>query len=344
MSSSDNSKMLITIPVLRNIKEVTLAQANALTQARYDFTLVEKRALYFVISEVRRRFIDRTDGQRTLFNDLVVYISTSNLTGANMKLSEVYSSLRLLCEKKIWLMQDGAEIDFTFIAFFDHKQRGTLLEVVVSAKVLPFLVALASHFTTYSLTVAVTLNAKYSQRFYEFCSQYENNDSDPENSNSGYFFFTVTDLRRKLMIEDKYPKYGLMKKYVLDTAQRELKTMFDAGQCNLYFEYREEKAGKRINRLHFFVYSRNTKKHVVGSHNLMDQTYYIRLWLEGWLSAKTRPKNKEWVNMVISHINLRPTLITKLYLRLAKMKTEDLQANYAALARHIIEKDILTVK
>ena len=39
-------------------KPIMLAQANALTQARYDFNPIEKRCLYQIIREVRRLFID----------------------------------------------------------------------------------------------------------------------------------------------------------------------------------------------------------------------------------------------------------------------------------------------
>jgi len=35
--------------------EIKLAQANVLTQARYNFTVVEKRAVYYIIKEVRRQ-------------------------------------------------------------------------------------------------------------------------------------------------------------------------------------------------------------------------------------------------------------------------------------------------
>lgn len=37
-------------------KPIMLAQANALTQARYDFNPIEKRCLYQIIREVRRLF------------------------------------------------------------------------------------------------------------------------------------------------------------------------------------------------------------------------------------------------------------------------------------------------
>ena len=45
-------------------KPIMLAQANALTQARYDFNPIEKRCLYQIIREVRRLFIDSNTGQR----------------------------------------------------------------------------------------------------------------------------------------------------------------------------------------------------------------------------------------------------------------------------------------
>ena len=52
-----------------------LAQANALTQARYDFNPIEKRCLYQIIREVRRLFIDSNTGQRDLFNNMRVKLT-----------------------------------------------------------------------------------------------------------------------------------------------------------------------------------------------------------------------------------------------------------------------------
>jgi len=332
MSLSDISKQK---------KDIILAQANALTQARYDFTVVEKRAVYFIIQEVRKQFIDRTDGQKNLFDNLVVRINTENLTKAEMRLSEVYAGLSMLRKKSICLEDDTLILEVGFINYYKHTKREPHLEVEVSHVILPYLVELASHFTTYSLTVAITLTSKYSQRFYEYCSQFEHSDTDPTNKNSGYFFTTVQELRRKLMIETMYTKYALLKTKVLDVAKKELKTLYDKEQCNLYFEYKEEKIGRKVDKLHFFIFSRDSKKAVVDTHKLLDQVFYIRTWLESWLSAKKRPKNKEWIDKVISHINLHAELIPKLYKRLEKLKKDEPTKNHAAIARHIIEEDFL---
>ena len=52
--------------------EVKLYQSNVLTQARYELSVMEKRAVYLIIKEVRRKFILSEEGQRDLFNDLII--------------------------------------------------------------------------------------------------------------------------------------------------------------------------------------------------------------------------------------------------------------------------------
>ena len=327
--------------VLRLNRDITLAQANTLTQSRYDFTVVEKRAVYLIISEVRSQFIECEGGQKSLFNNLIVRMETQSLTKAEMELKEVYAALVRLRKKSIWIKDDDRILEIGFINYFEHKKRETYLEVEVSHKILPYLVELAAQFTCYSLTVALSLKGKYTQRFYEYCSQFEHSDPDPNNENSGYFFATVQDLRQKMMIEEMYPRYALFKKKILDAAQKELKELYDAGQCNLYFEYREEKYGRTVDKLHFFIYSKDMKKTVVGERNKIDQMYYIRTWLEEWLNAKKRPKNRKWIEEALMHIVTDRRKIGKLYNRLAKLRNEKPTTNHAAIARYIIEEDFL---
>jgi plasmid replication initiation protein len=325
----------------KNKKELVLAQANVLTQAKYNFSVIEKRAVYFIIKEVRRQFVDRTDGQRNLFDNLLVRMNTEELTKADMRLSEVYQALVSLRKKTLWLEDRERVLGVGYINYFEHKKREPFLEVEVSRMILPYLVELAEKYTAYSLTVAMSLKTKYTQRFYEYCSQYENSDKDPAHKHTGYFFSTPGDLRAKLMLEDKYPRYALLKKKVLDIAQQELKSLYDAGQCNLYFDYSEEKYGRSVHMLHFFIYSKNSEKTVVNINALSNQAYYIRSWLDMWFNTKNKPKNKLWVTNVISHITLNADLIPKLYNRLEKLQREKPNENHAALARHIIEEDFL---
>jgi len=48
-----------------------------------------------------------------------------------------------------------------------------------------------------------------------------------------------------------------------------------------------------------------------------------------------------WIDEVITHIQLHSEKISVLYKRLSKLQKEEPNINHAALARHIIEEDIL---
>ena len=100
--------------------EIKLAQANVLTQARYNFTVVEKRAIYYIIKEVRRQFIEVPGGQRDLFNDLVIKIKTADLQGPDIgtELREVYLSLKNLRRKSIWIEDQERVLEVGYINYF----------------------------------------------------------------------------------------------------------------------------------------------------------------------------------------------------------------------------------
>jgi len=323
------------------MKDVTVAQSNALTQSRHPLSVVEKRALYLIIREVRSQFIDRKDGQKNIFDNLIIRMNTEDLTKAELELKEVYKSLVELRKKTFFINNDECALGVGYINYFKHKKRDTAIEVEVSKEILPHLVELAEQFTTYNLVVALSLKTKYSQRFYELCSQFEHSDPDPNHKNSGYFFSTVDNLRWMMILEDKYPRYALIKTRVLDPAQKELKKLYDDDKCNLYFEYKEEKAGRSILKIHFFIYSKESKKQVVGVTDKLDQMHYIRTWLRSWLNAEKRPKNQKWIGEVISHLELNSDLIPKLYKRFVKLMKDEPHQNHAAIARHIIEEDFL---
>ena len=174
-------------------RDVLLAQSNILTQARYDFTKVEKRAVYFIIAEVRKQFVENKTGQKDLFNDLIINIKTESLQGSDTPLRNVYSSLKSLRRKSIWLENDERALEVGYINYFDHLKKTAHVEVQVSHKILPYLVELAEQFTTYSLTVAISLRTKYAQRFYEYCSQFKK---------ARFFYISIEYLRTQLMIED----------------------------------------------------------------------------------------------------------------------------------------------
>lgn len=311
--------------------DITLAQDNALTQAKYNYTMVEKRAVYFIIKEVRRRFVEQKDGQKDLFSDLVIKMNTEDLQASESTLRDVYLALKSLRKKSIWIEDENKVLEVGYINYFEHQKKESFLEVQVSNKILPYLVELAEQFTAYSLTVAISLKTKYAQRFYEYCSQF---------ASTGFFIVSTKDLREKMMLEKKYDRYATMKKKVIDSAQKELKEAYDAGQCDLYFDYSEVKAGRTTTHIKVSIHTRVPVSQILKPE---DQVYHIRVWLSNWLNASKRPKNKAWIDGVISFLHKDPNLIPKLFNRLQKLMKDEPNANHAALARHLIEEDFITL-
>lgn len=140
-------------------KPIMLAQANALTQARYDFNPIEKRCLYQIIREVRRLFIDSNTGQRDLFNNMRVKLTPDLLAECSDKsnIAKVYESLKRLRKRDVEIDNEDVWMNTGYVTMVKHDKRANIYEVEVSSEIMPYLVALAENFTSYDLTVAISL-------------------------------------------------------------------------------------------------------------------------------------------------------------------------------------------
>jgi uncharacterized protein YtpQ (UPF0354 family) len=141
-----------------------------------------------------------------------------------------------------------------------------------------------------------------------------------------------------MLLEKKYSRYAQIKMYVIDVAHKELKSLYEAGNCDLYFNYSEDKSGRTVNGLKIVIVSKERQAEPL---KIDDLVYYIRTWLTTWLSAASKPKNKAWIDKVIKHLQKNPDQLPKLYDRLVRMQERETAASYAAFSRYIIEEDYL---
>lgn len=127
---------------------------------------------------------------------------------------------------------------------------------------MPYLVQLASQYTEYSLLVAISLKGKHSQRFYELCSQYKNR---------GTFGKTVKQLKDMFMLENKYPQLYLFKQKVIEAARKEIKSFYDEGQCDLWFDYAQDGKGDNAH-FTFYVHTKEEEKRKAEQKTLQPGT------------------------------------------------------------------------
>lgn len=225
-----------------------MKQHNALTAARYDYSLWEKRIIYYLINQVRIG-IESGRINKTIFEHLLINLDVQGILRDDSKnyhmVKKAAKSLRL----KSFELETGEfgdeDYEWWECGFINSTKIGRgVLEVEVNKLVLPYLYELMNNFTTYSLVVAMSLKSLYSQRFYEFCSRFKD---------TGKWNVTVSDLRQMLMLENKYPRYLDFKNRILEVARKELGEMYDEGQCDVCFGYEEIKTKREVTHLHFWV-------------------------------------------------------------------------------------------
>lgn len=209
-------------------------QSNAITGARYDYTVTEKRLIYFALMEVEKRVKNGVSDD--FFNrELDLFLNESTL----IKYDENDNRFRDYRKAVVSLRKKDFSIDLPDDGWIEtgfinggRYIKGKGIEMSISKYVLPYLCELTKRFTILESTVLMTLQSKFSQRFYEFCCQWRS---------VGKFFFTPDKLREILCVK---LQTGDLKIKVLELAQAELMEMFNNGIADLYFTYTEERGGR----------------------------------------------------------------------------------------------------
>ncbi|CAM4105550.1 Plasmid replication initiation protein [Flavobacterium branchiophilum] len=315
------------------MKSDIIAQDNRLTTARYELSLVEKRVFYYIIKEVRKNY---SIGRRDLFDNLVLNIKISDLakdTNLNERETEVKKGLRSLRLREFeWdngLHEKDEDYEWLVCGFINYATiKKGVAEVEVSKKLMPFLVELSSQFTPYSLTVAMSLKSKWSQRMYELCQKWQGTDG---------FRMSIKDLRKSFVLEDAYKEYGSLKLKVLDVAKKELKKLYDVGQCDVYFEYSEEKNGRSVETLRFKLFRKNTLNVKTTNDMLLELIPVFR----ALYNTDKMPKNDVFIKDVLLQLQKYPSLIEPLNTRIREILATGVKDDTARYVRFILNEDIL---
>ncbi len=179
------------------------------------------------------------------------------------------------------------------------KKIKNMYYVTLAGELLPYFVQLSKSFTSYDMVVALTLKSSYSQRMYEYCSQYKNRTNST-------FFLSVDDMRYEMNLGVKYSNSNDFKRYILNTAQAELKQLFDVGQCDLYFDYKvKDVDGKRELSYTFQIY---TKKSIEQENNLrvelINNSAHFSRYIE-----ELYPRDKKFVKRVAAALPRHPQAV-----------------------------------
>lgn len=306
-------------------KEGLISQSNILTESRYDFDPIEKRCIYAIIQKVRKDYID---GESSLFNNMHVQLPTASLLQIvdEKHTKQAKEALKRLRKRDIEIEDaQGNWLVCGFINWAQYDATKKYWQVEVSSQIMPHLVELASKFTTYSLTVAISLKSKYSQRFYELCCQYR-----------GYKKFgkTIDQLRQMFMLEEKYPLLTDFKRKVIAIAQKELKEAYENGQCDVWFDYIQ--TGKGVDaHFEFFIH---TKENEVRQKELWENIRKQFNYIVAVLRSVSK-KDKKYIDRVIHSLELDPEKVRPIFDKVTKAQKDFKGAELGKILRWTLTTD-----
>lgn len=233
-------------------KEI-VRQSNYLTDARYSYTVNEKRVLYHVMVFIKNAMNEGLS--ESMFKEtLYMTIPEAQIKKLHPEPDHAVRDLRVAAKKlrarEVSYDTETGWVEAGMISSGEYV-KGKGLEVEISRKVAPFYLEVAKNFTAFSALVAMTLQSIYSQRFYEFCARWKD---------VGFFEFTPEELAFRLKLDGS--PTGEVKK-AIEKAKIELKTLFDQKQCDLYFNYSEKRLkgrGRAVESWRFAIHTEAEKE------------------------------------------------------------------------------------
>ena len=310
-------------------KSDLIAQSNALTSSRYDFSPTEKRVLYHIIAKVRHDYVEGTM-QRDLWNNMYVYINSSDLsTIADADHTErARQALRDLRHKDVEIKDDeGNWLNVGFINYAKYRAKTKQYEVEVSKEIMPHLVELARNFTSYSLTVAISLKSKHSQRFYEWAHQYLGRSTKT-------FFLDFADLKTMMKLGDGYNLKSNIQNKVIDVALNELKTAYDGNQCDLWLESYDEGRGKST-RWFFKIHTREDDE---AERIRFNEVRKLELYIYN-TAKQIFKRDPKFCDRILKALEFEPDKIQPVFDKLVKLEKDYKGQDLAKLFRYILKED-----
>lgn len=315
-------------------KDVTLCHANVLTESRYNFNRIEKNCLYKIIEQVRRDYVEGTAKANGGFQNMHVTMQQEVLEQITDKThkKDAHDSLLRLRKRDIEIWEeDGSWFNCGFINWCEYDAKTKAYKVEVSYRIMPYLVELAKQYTAYSLTIAIALKSVYSQRFYELCCQYRNRI---ENDGLAGFHKTQQQLREMYCLEDKYPDCYDFNKRVVKKAQEELKSTYDKGQCDLYFDVYIKGRGTEM-CYDFKIYTRERSDR---QKEVFEDVRKKWLYIQNRMTAIYK-RDPKFVQGVMKNLDFKPNLIDPVLEKLQKLEREYKGNDLAKLLRWVLKED-----
>lgn len=222
----------------------SVTKSNALIDARYKLNVQAQKLVLACLSKIDSR--PNAEPRKEI---KLTASEFSDVMGIDIKNAhrELYKAADALFKSSILLHEESEEIEIYWIQKKVKKLHGEgAVTLVWSDDVLRYISQLKSRFTTYKLRNIATLQSAHSIRLYELLMRFNSTNNR---------VITLKDFRAAIGLEDKYPLFKDLNKWVIKPSVEELNHRSD-----LIITYETIKKGRTVAALAFTFKQNNQMK------------------------------------------------------------------------------------
>lgn len=209
---------------------------NEINRAALRLDLTETRIILSAIAKAGAMGVNADTFYDVTAEDLMA-------VGATQKVvySQLADAAKTLFERHITLYDDVEVTTFRWVSAVRYRQGEGRIGVMFCSYLIPYLRDITSEFTRLPLHEIRDLRSSYTVRLYCLFLQFKA---------TGHFCVTVEDLRRRLMLEDKFALYADLKKRIILPSLKEINL---SDSTSIRVSLVERKDGRRVHSLDFEI-------------------------------------------------------------------------------------------
>lgn len=195
-------------------KQLVVKSNEIVQKSRYHLGTQQQKLILYMISKIRPEDTEFKEYTFELKN--LCKILNIDVNGANYY--RFKESIKKIADTSFWLEIDGKDKLYRWIDDVSIENGKTLVKIKFDEDLKPFLLQLRESFTYYQLENVLCFDSKYSFRLYEIFQSY---------GFIGEIILSLDELKRLLMIENKYDRFSMFKVNVLNKAIDEINKYTD---------------------------------------------------------------------------------------------------------------------
>lgn len=205
-------------------------------KSRHQLTLQEQKIVLYLISRIK-------PGDDDFVHQTFSIVEFCKICGIDWDNGKNYANIKKTIQKlrdrSVWIeLDNGDETLFAWINEATISKRSGFIKIKLHDVLKPYLLQLQKNFTKYELIYTLAMRSLYSVRLYELLKSYQH---------WGQIVFETEELKKRLFAET-YELFYDFKRYVLETATREINALTD-----LNITYTPTKTGRRFTEITFSV-------------------------------------------------------------------------------------------